>query len=256
MKKLIKVLMISGLVLSGMLVLENSSKPSVLAATIKEGYRPLTNISARARSVKTTGNYGLYTKPGTTKGAKLVASKSKMKQFGTYNSSDVATYQTTAKNKSLKGSTYFFHAYGYAITNTGSVYYKVVSMNGKYRGYVYGGKKSGTFAGGIKSAKTTKSVAIPQYLKGFVGIESPGILWNVVPYTQYKSRQLAKMTDFDSSTIPHLAKFKIDKAAERTREKDMYFHMVSQDNYGISGWVNSKYVGTYSEILNNWGITD
>jgi len=90
------------------------------------------------RNVQSNGKNALYSKPGTVKGAKVVASKTTMKKLGT-----------------SKKSANYFRAYSMSVTNKGTVYYKVVSMDGKYRGYVYGGKKQGTFAGGIKKASVT-----------------------------------------------------------------------------------------------------
>lgn len=184
----------------------------------------------------------------------MIVSKNKMKRFGSYNKADAEHYAFYSKNNPDKGSTYFFHVYGYQVTNSGNVYYKMVSQNGKYRGYVYGGKKVGTFTGGIKVTKSTQKANIPAYLSGDVGIATPGILWNVVPYTQYKTKKIGKMTDGTTTTIPHLAKFKIDSAKVRTREKDTYYHLVSQDNNNLTGWVNAKYVRKYTEIQSNWDV--
>src|SRR5699024_10601579 len=107
---------------------------------------------ASSRNVESTGTNALYTKPGTVKGAKVVASKATMKKLA----------------DSTKSASYF-RAYGQKTTNRGSVYYRVVSMDGKYRGYIYGGKTAGTFAGGIASANTTTSATTPStktyYLK-------------------------------------------------------------------------------------------
>ncbi|MFC6261258.1 hypothetical protein [Levilactobacillus fujinensis] len=253
MKSLTKGLIISGVSVIELFVLNGLPRMNASAATIKTSYTKLTTAGSK-RNVSSIGKYALYTKPGMIRGAKLVASRTQMKKFGTYSSSNRKYYASNNQNQSYKGSTYYFRAYGYEVTNTGSVYYKVVTMNGRYRGYVYGGKKVGIFAGGIKSVSTTTTsqTSIPSNWTDTVGIYAGGSLWNYVPYTQYGTKKLGHMTDLESTTIPHLAEFKIDKVAKRTREQDTYYHLVSVDSNNLSGWVKSTYIRTYSEITSNW----
>ncbi|MFT9117046.1 MAG: hypothetical protein ABF586_11265 [Sporolactobacillus sp.] len=208
------------------------------------------NTAGSTRNVVATGKYALYTKPRTVKGAKLVASKSMMKKFASYTRADTDYYELTGRNHPYKGSAYYFHVYGYKVTHTGSIYYHVVTMNGNYRGYVYGGKKVGSFAGGVKKATTTQPTTIPADFMNYVGIAIPGTVWNYPPYTQYKTKRLGKV----NWTIPSLAKFKVTKAVKRTREQDTYFYLKSQKSSVPSGWVNFRYVRHYSEIEGNEGI--
>ncbi|MFT8391871.1 MAG: hypothetical protein ABF683_11380 [Sporolactobacillus sp.] len=232
MNKWTKLFMVSVLAVASLLTLTSCN------TTIKVGYTPL-KTAGSTRNVVATGKYALYTQPGTVKGAKLVASKSKMAKF----SSDDPT------GSIYYFSTYLFRAYGYKVTHTGSVYYRVVTMNGKYRGYVYGGKKVGSFAGGVKKAKTTQPTTIPAIYKDHVvGIAIPGNIWNYPPYTQYKTKSLAQKSDFINSTIPSKAEFKVTKAVKRTREQDIYYYLKSQKSSVPSGWVSSRRILSYFEI--------
>jgi hypothetical protein len=266
MNKLTKSFMVSVLAVASLLTITSCN-----TATIKVGYTPL-KTAGSTRNVVATGKHALYTQPGTVKGAKLVASKSKMAKFASYTRVDLDFYKTYGRNyvyksstdyfgpldikpkktayESGKGSTFYFRAYGYKVTNTGSVYYRVVTMNGKYRGYVYGGKKVGSFSGGVKKATTTQATTIPANLKDYVGVVIPGTVWNYPPYTQYKTKRLGKV----NWTIPSLAKFKVTKAVKRTREQDVYYYLESQKSSVPSGWVRRQYVRSYSEIESNEGI--
>ena len=177
-------------------------------------YSTLTT-DATTRNVEATGTNALYTKPGTVKGAKVVASK--------------ATMATLASSKK---SANYFRAYGVKTTNRGSVYYRVVSMDGKYRAYVYGGKTSGTFAGGIKSAETTTTATTPTKTTGYYLKDvTKNTLWTAPKYTQYKA---SKVSLYGVSSTD---KFTVDSAATKTREGSLYYHVTDANNTKISGWI-------------------
>lgn len=176
-----------------------------------------TTLSAKAedRNVEATGTNALYTKPGTVKGAKIVASKKTMGEFAT----------------SKKSATYF-RAYGQKVTNRGSVYYRVVTMDGKYRGYVYGGKTQGTFAAGVKAAKTTTDQAKPAKTTGYYLKDvSKNTIWTAPKYTQYKAKKINLYNAAKSDT------FTVDQAATKTREGSLYYHVTDDNDASISGWI-------------------
>lgn len=177
-------------------------------------YSKLTT-DATKRNVEATGTNALYTKPGTVKGAKVVASKA-----------------TMAKLASSKKSADYFRAYGVKTTNRGSIYYRVVTMDQKYRGYVYGGKVADTFGGGIKAAETTTTATNPTRTTGYYLKDvTKNTLWSAPKYTQYKAKKVnmygAKATDT----------FKVDQAATKTREGSLYYHVTDVNNSAISGWI-------------------
>lgn len=178
---------------------------------------------ATKRNVQPTGKNALYSKPGTVKGAKTVASTNTMKKLA-----------------SSKQSADYFRAYYQKTTNKGSVYYKIVSMDGKYRGYVYGGKKAGTFAGGIKKASTTKSATMPANTTVyFAKPGKSGVTWSAPNYTQYKATKSVKdTTDYANDVLT------VTSAIKKTREGSTYYYVTDATNPAVNGWVYAKAVTT------------
>lgn len=170
---------------------------------------------ATTRNVEATGNNALYSKPGTVKGAKRVASKSTMKKLA---------------NSSKSGD--YFRAYRVAKTNKGLVYYKVVTMDGKYRGYIYGGKDTSVFAGGITSASTTTKATMPTRTTGFhlTNAKKNG-LWTAPKNTQYKAKSVSLYGANSSDT------FTVSDAQTKTREGSLYYYVTDNQNKSIAGWV-------------------
>lgn len=169
---------------------------------------------ASSRNVAVNGTNALYSKPGTVKGAKVVASKATMKKLA-----------------ASKKSASYFRAYGQKTTNRGSVYYKIVSMDGKYRGYIYGGKTSGTFAGGISSANTTTTATTPSTKTYY--LKNPGTantLWSAPKYTQYKASKVINSTSALASDS-----FTVDSAVTKTKEGSLYYHVTDNSNTKITG---------------------
>ncbi|WP_394879192.1 S-layer protein [Levilactobacillus brevis] len=178
---------------------------------------------ATKRNVNLTGTNAIYTKPGTVKGAKVVATT------------------TTAKN--LNKSTTSrenFRAYRVAKTNRGSIYYKVVSYNKVYRGWVYGGKSATAFAGGLTSYDTFKEGTLTADQKtGTYKLANPGkteagLTYKQPAWTQYKiGKTIADTTAYKDAT------FSVDKVGTRTREGDTWVHVVNQNTADTKadGWI-------------------
>ncbi|KRL94269.1 hypothetical protein ACUIJQ_01175 [Levilactobacillus hammesii] len=194
----------------------------------KAGAYSTLKSDATTRNVEATGSNALYTKPGTVKGAKVVASTKTMKTLA-----------------SSKKSADYFRAYGVKTTNRGSVYYRVVSMNGKYRGYIYGGKADTAFAGGIKSANTTVDKTATDAMVGkTVYFKAPGtanVTWTAPKYTQYKaSKNVVNTKPFTKDTLT------VTKAATKTREGSLYYYVQDATHPSVSGWIYSGAVTTDS----------
>lgn len=178
---------------------------------------------ATKRNVNLTGTNAIYSKPGTVKGAKVVATT------------------TTAKN--LNKSTTSrenFRAYRVAKTNRGSIYYKVVSYNKVYRGWVYGGKSATAFAGGLTSYDTFKEGTLTAdqktgtYKLANPGKTAAGLTYKQPAWTQYKiGKTIADTTAYKDAT------FSVDKIGTRTREGDTWVHVVNQNTADTKadGWI-------------------
>ncbi|WP_203650370.1 S-layer protein [Secundilactobacillus yichangensis] len=166
-----------------------------------------------SRNVVPNGTHALYTKVGTSRGARVVASKSTMGRLANSNSSND-----------------YFRAYAIVTTNRGSVYYKIVSFDGKYRGWIYGGRSTTQFGGGIAAAQTTKTASMPATTTGYT-LTNPSkwTLWNNPKYTQYKA---SKVTGFKSTDT-----FTITGAETKTREGWVYYQVKDDQNPSITGWV-------------------
>lgn len=180
---------------------------------------------ATTRNINLTGKNAIYTKPGTVKGSKVVA-----------------TTTTTKNLKNDKTSQKNFRAYRMAKTNRGSYYYKVVSFDKQYRGWVYGGKTANEFNGGVSAYTTFKEGTLTDAQKSTtykitkVGKANDGsqVTYKAPAWTQYKVGRA--ITDTSAYTG---AKFSIDKVGTRTREGDTWVHIVNTNaaDTKANGWI-------------------
>ncbi|QEA31799.1 S-layer protein [Secundilactobacillus malefermentans] len=186
---------------------------------------PALSAKAADRNVALNGTNAIYTKAGTLKGAKVVASKTTVKNL----------MKSTSSKKN-------FRVYKAAVTNRGSVYYKVVSFDKAYRGWIYGGKTANTFAGGIKSYDTfTAGTLTTEQKDNTFTIANPGtandnktVTYKAPAWTQYKvGRQITDSTSYAS------AKFNITQVGTRTKEGDTWVYVTAADsaNSAANGWI-------------------
>ena len=194
------------------------------------GLSAVTTTTASAKSYATAGSYtaltkgqnvlvngtnAIYSKPGTVKGAKVVASKA-----------------TVSKLAASKKSSDTFYAYGTKTTNRGSVYYKIVTMDKKYRGYIYGGKTAGTFAGGIKTTDTVTTATTPARTAGYYLKDvSNNTLWTAPKYTDINAKKVSLYGVRTNDT------FTVDKAQTKAKEGSLYYHVTDDQNKDVSGWI-------------------
>lgn len=172
-------------------------------------------LGKSAYNVAVTGSNAIYSKPGTVRGAKLVASTKQVKKL--------------AKSGYSKD---YFRAYYMAVTNRGSVYYKIVSMNGKYRGYIYGGSTKGVLAAGIETVETTEPATMPTRTTGFhLKNVKKNTLWTAPKNTQYKAHKVSLYGSNKHDT------FTVSKAEVKTRERTLYYYVTSTTDASIAGWI-------------------
>ncbi|WP_367377266.1 hypothetical protein [Levilactobacillus cerevisiae] len=189
-----------------------------------------TALADKSQNVTVTGTNAIYSKPGTVKGVKVVASKATVKKLA-----------------ASKKSSDTFYAYGTKTTNRGSVYYKIVTMDKKYRGYVYAGKTAGTFTAGIKAAETTTEAAVPsQTTVYFANPGTANVTWTAPKYTDiHAKKSVMNTTPFAGD------KLTITDAATKTKEGSLYYYVKDATHPSVSGWIYSGAVTSDAKVAFN-----
>ncbi|MFD1124652.1 GW dipeptide domain-containing protein [Lentilactobacillus raoultii] len=206
-------------IVGGALIL---SDRSVEAAKTKITHHKALKTKVNRRNVEPTGKAGLYTKPSALTGEKQVLSKKTMKKMDRSENPD-----------------HYFRAYRVAKTNRQQVYYKVVSFDGKYRGWVYGGKKINQFSGGVSRAETYHEVGLTaeqrQKTYRFANPGTHHVTWRVPETTTYKPTKVI------NSTTPYAGdSLSIKSAVEQEKGDLVYYYVASKQHPQINGWINSK----------------
>ena len=217
-----------------------SAKADAATAKITSNTFMTTSGNSRNVNVSATGSNAIYTKAGILKGAKVVASKT----------------QVAALRNSKAGSANL-RAYAVATTNRGTVYYKVVSFDKQYRGWIYGGTTKNVFGGGLTAYNTTKDATVPSttdtYKLGSTSTTANTTVFAAPAWTQYK---LGRAKDQSGKVITSTeaykdATFKLGKAVTTSREGDTWYQITGSSNADLNGaWVKS------SDVTNTNGAID
>ncbi len=135
-----------------------------------------------------------------------------------------------------------FVATNQEVTKTGRVYYRVISNDNQYRGWIFGGNKAGKFGGGLKAFKTFKQIGVPTSLSKYeFTITTPGFAndGKNLTYTEpLGTVRGAKQTVGDAAPYKDQT-FKVTKMGTRTREGDTWVYVQSTDSSEskLNGWI-------------------
>ncbi|UQS84943.1 hypothetical protein MOO46_06785 [Apilactobacillus apisilvae] len=185
----------------------NANAASKKAAAKKVTYKTTNRNLDQSVVFASTGKNAVYSKPGTVKGAKVVATKADM--------------GSKANSKSVNDN---FMAYQEAVTSKGVHYYKVVSFDKKVRGYVY--------VGGVNKVDGKTSTATPSNTTGYL---KSNRVFNVAYGSQFGAK-LKNFNGIDFSTH----KFTVNDAVQ-VRNGAKYYNVTDQSNAMVNGWVNADY---------------
>ncbi|MFT8993220.1 MAG: GW dipeptide domain-containing protein [Leuconostoc mesenteroides] len=223
MKKIILTALALG-VLAGGVGFSNNQEPLLAqASSTHVVYNRQLTTAPTNRNVTFTGQNALYSKAGILPGAKKIVSQTGL-----------------IKLTQVTDVIFGVRAYRVAKINNGNIYYKIVTFDGKYRGWIYGGKSSLNFAGGIKKYTTTTPIATPNPNQKFkisnADVEKQNdVIWNAPQGTEYKVGLDSKITDISQykDTV-----FTVQRAVRTTRYKEDWYQIASNNSELNNKWIS------------------
>lgn len=175
------------------------------------------HFAENAAYAKSTGIVSIMNKPGRLGNAKIVAGKETMRRL--------------AKSNLPQN---VFHVYGMAKTNTGLYYAHVVTLGGKYRGWIYVGKNdfrynldNMTKNTGLEATKTLRYGATPSN----VNVKISEKLWTYPKFSRYNARVVShKKASYIKDD------FKVESAVYNTRGW-LYYYVQDTKKKSVNGWI-------------------
>ncbi len=175
------------------------------------------HFAENAAYAKSNGVVSIMNKPGKLGNAKVVANK--------------ATMRRLAKSKLPEN---VFHVYGMAKTNTGLYYAHVVTLGGKYRGWIYVGKNDFQYSldnitknTGISATRTLRYGAKPNN----VNVKILDKLWTYPKFSRYNARVVShKKASYINDD------FVVESAVYNTRGW-LYYYVQDTKKKSVNGWI-------------------
>ena len=177
------------------------------------------HFAENAAYAKSNGVVSIMNKPGKLGNAKVVANKTTMRRL--------------AKSKLPEN---VFHVYGMAKTNTGLYYAHVVTLGGKYRGWIYVGKNDFQYNldnitknTGISATRTLRYGANPSN----VNVKILDKLWTYPKFSRYNARVVShKKASYINDD------FVVESAVYNTRGW-LYYYVQDTKKKSVNGWIYS-----------------
>ncbi|KOY75551.1 hypothetical protein RZ70_09160 [Apilactobacillus kunkeei] len=177
------------------------------------------HFAENAAYAKSNGVVSIMNKPGKLGNAKVVANKTTMRRL--------------AKSKLPEN---VFHVYGMAKTNTGLYYAHVVTLGGKYRGWIYVGKNDFQYNldnitknTGISATRTLRYGANPSN----VNVKILDKLWTYPKFSRYNARVVShKKASYINDD------FVVESAVYNTRGW-LYYYVQDAKKKSVNGWIYS-----------------
>ncbi|WP_288530194.1 hypothetical protein [uncultured Secundilactobacillus sp.] len=191
-----------------------------------KSYAKVTSIKSlggdgNSRNVVVTGSNAIGTKALTLRGAQTVKSATALR----------------AAQAADKTGNYNYRAYAVATTNTGSVYYKVVSFDKTVRGWIYGGQSTGTFAGGLQLFATASTPVTETKSYSYNGQN----LWAEPAFTQYK-------VGASKLAMANGTQFTVNVSKKNVKSGDLYYQIA--DGNAKGAWIKARDFGAIASGSN------